>query len=67
MKKKKTFTYLGTHLIGKTCVAIEAIKCGLSNVTESVCDNCKPVTGFYLGKTCPKCNRPFRSIKQTVR
>jgi hypothetical protein len=31
----------------------------------AVCDNCKDVTGFYLGTTCQKCNRPFRDIKQT--
>lgn len=29
---------------------------------ESVCDNCKPVSGFYLGMTCPKCGKPFRSV-----
>ena len=23
---------------------------------------CEDVTGFYLGTTCPKCNKPFRSI-----
>lgn len=34
-------------------------------VITSVCDNCKDVTGFYLGTTCPKCNRPFRVVKQT--
>ena len=39
----------------------------ISDVTESVCENCKPVTGFYLGMTCPKCSRPFRDVKQTVR
>ena len=39
----------------------------MSGVTESVCDNCEPISGFYLGMTCPKCNRPFRSVKQTVR
>lgn len=32
----------------------------------AVCDNCEPVSEFYLGMTCPKCNRPFRSVKQTV-
>lgn len=35
------------------------------DVITSVCDNCKDVTGFYLGTTCPKCNRPFRVVKQT--
>jgi hypothetical protein len=39
----------------------------ISDVIESVCDNCEPVSGFYLGTTCPKCNKPFRSVKQTVR
>lgn len=34
---------------------------------ESFCNNCEPISGFYLGTTCPKCNRPFRSVKQTVR
>ena len=28
------------------------------------CDNCFDVDGTYLGTTCPKCNRPFRSVKQ---
>lgn len=37
------------------------------DVITSVCDNCKDVTGFYLGTTCPKCNRPFRVVKQTDR
>ena len=32
-------------------------------VITSVCDNCKDVTGFYLGTTCPKCNKPFRVVK----
>ena len=39
----------------------------ISDVTESVCDNCEPVSGLYFGTTCQKCNRPFRSVKQTVR
>ena len=25
---------------------------------------CKDISGFYLGTTCPKCNKPFRSIIQ---
>ena len=33
-------------------------------VNESVCDNCQDVQGMYLGMTCPKCNRPFRSVKK---
>ena len=29
---------------------------------------CRPVAGFYLGMTCPTCNKPFRSVldKRTV-
>lgn len=23
-------------------------------------DNCKPVSGFYLVMTCPKCGKPLR-------
>jgi len=30
---------------------------------KSVCDGCEDVAGFYLGTTCPKCYRPFRSVK----
>lgn len=36
-------------------------------VSGAVCDNCKDVQGMYLGMTCPKCNRPFRDVKQTDR
>jgi uncharacterized CHY-type Zn-finger protein len=36
------------------------------DVIKSVCDNCKDVQGMYLGMTCPKCNRSFRCVKQTV-
>ena len=39
----------------------------IHDVEELVCDNCESVSGFYLGTTCPKCNRPFRSVKQAVR
>ncbi len=31
---------------------------------EKKCDNCQDVIGFNLGTTCPKCNKPFRSIIQ---
>ena len=65
---KKKVIILGTHdpaLGGR--LAEEIAKLRLSDVTESVCDNCEPVSGFYLGTTCQKCNRPFRSVKQTVR
>jgi hypothetical protein len=56
MKKKKTFAYLGTHDIGKTTVAQQAIKCGLSNVVESVCDCEKHLSLFPNGQyRCTKC------------
>lgn len=32
----------------------------LSNADREVC--CHPTSGFYLGTTCPKCNRPFRMV-----
>jgi hypothetical protein len=25
---------------------------------------CQDTSGFYLGTTCPKCNKPFRSVIQ---
>jgi hypothetical protein len=52
---------------GALALAIRYAKQSRPEVIGSVCDNCTPVTGFYLGITCPKCNRPFRSIKQTDR
>ena len=27
------------------------------------CDGCYKTGRSYLGSTCPKCNRPFRSVK----
>jgi hypothetical protein len=61
MKKKRTFAYLGTHEIGKTTVAVEVIKCGLSNVMESVCSHDikyqgKDEDGFEI---CTKCGMKF--------
>lgn len=35
-------------------------------ITKSVCDNCEPVSGLYLGITCPKCNRPFRKLISNI-
>lgn len=32
------------------------------DVGKVVCDNCRDVQGMYLGTTCPKCNRCFRSV-----
>ena len=66
MKKKVLIIGKNEPKLGKT-LPEQMVKFRLSDVTESVCDNCKPVLGFYLGTTCPKCNRPFRSVKQTVR
>jgi len=28
-----------------------------------ICDNCRDISGFYLGTTCPKCKRSFRDVK----
>lgn len=27
---------------------------------------CSPLDDFYLGTTCPKCNKPFRSVNNNV-
>lgn len=35
----------------------------VSNTEEKLCDKCYDTDGFYLGTTCPKCDRPFRSVK----
>lgn len=32
------------------------------DVDKVVCDSCRDVQGMYLGTTCPKCNRCFRSV-----
>jgi hypothetical protein len=40
MKKKRIFAYLRTPDAGKTTAALEAIKCGLSNVVKSGCRYC---------------------------
>ena len=36
---------------------------GKFNIREQSCDKCYDTGNFYLGTTCPKCNRPFRSVK----
>lgn len=36
---------------------------GVSNNEVELCGKCYETQGFYLGTTCPKCNRPFRSVK----
>ncbi len=35
----------------------------VSNTEGELCDKCYDTGGFYLGTTCPKCNKPFRSVK----
>ena len=35
----------------------------VSNTEGDLCDKCYDTGGFYLGTTCPKCNKPFRSVK----
>jgi exosome complex RNA-binding protein Csl4 len=42
-----------------------ALQLQQTGVITSVCDNCEDITSLSLGMTCPKCNRPFRDIKQT--
>ena len=63
MKKKRTFAYLGTHEIGKTTVAAEAIKCGLSNVVESLltCPKCKDYYGHDINHKCFNCGTKIHS------
>lgn len=36
---------------------------GFEIVKETECDNCTPTPDFYLGMTCPKCQKPFRVVK----
>jgi hypothetical protein len=35
----------------------------VSNTEGKLCDKCYDTGNFYLGTTCPKCSRPFRSVK----
>ena len=36
----------------------------VNSITEGeLCNKCYGTDGFYLGTTCPKCNKPFRSVK----
>lgn len=35
----------------------------VTNTKGKLCDKCYDTGNFYLGTTCPKCNRPFRSVK----
>jgi len=43
--------------------AKEGEQLGNGGSAKSVCDGCEDIAGFYLGTTCPKCNRPFRQVK----
>lgn len=43
--------------------AVDLHELRLCDITEHVCDNCEPISGFYLGTTCPKCGKSFRSEK----
>ena len=45
-------------------IAVTNLKaaCASGEVDKTVCDGCEDITGFYLGTTCPKCNRPFRQV-----
>lgn len=42
---------------------IEFVLSDVSNTEEELCNKCYDTGGFYLGTTCPKCNRSFRSVK----
>lgn len=46
-----------TNLAHKICVLFS-----ISNTEGKLCDKCYDTGGFYLGTTCPKCNRPFRTV-----
>jgi deoxycytidine triphosphate deaminase len=42
----------------------KAIQCALSDVVDSEAECCEEPKGFYLGTTCPKCSKPFRSVNK---
>lgn len=48
---------------------VQKVVLRLHNVVGQSEQCCEPLPkdSFYLGTTCPKCNKPFRSVKQTVR
>lgn len=48
---------IATMLVNKLPIHI------VTNTEGKLCDNCYDTGNFYLGTTCPKCNRPFRSVK----
>lgn len=52
---------LSIHLQSKL-EAFEEVE-DLINTKSQQCDRCYDTSGFYLGTSCPKCNRPFRSVK----
>ena len=37
-----------------------AEQCNIANVVGRSEQCCSPTDGFYLGTTCPHCNKPFR-------
>ena len=37
---------------------------GKERMAWGECSWCEPANGFYLGTTCPKCQRPFRQEKR---
>jgi len=49
-----------TNGCGTKCYKKDSL--GQANYNIKPCDNCEPISGFYLGTSCPKCNRPFRSV-----
>ena len=44
---------------------LQQTPCYVGEAELLVCDNCTDVESYYLGTVCPKCSKPFRSVKQT--
>jgi len=65
MSKKKKIAIIGNAGIGKSLAyELAKNKCGLPIVVDSEAKCCEEVKDFYLGTTCSKCKRPFRSEKK---
>ncbi len=59
---KEYITYQSIGNGAKLNCAIENAEkaLGLAPVVERGEQCCSPTDGFYLGTTCPRCNKPFR-------
>lgn len=65
MEREKVITWL--RLVKENNLKIEIAAdeiLALFGVVDSEAECCEELKGFYLGTTCPKCNRPFRSVKK---